>query len=252
MIVQYASDLHLEFPENKDFLKMNPLIPKGDILLLAGDIVPFVVMDNHADFFSYVADHFQTTYWIPGNHEYYRFDASTKSGVLNEKIRDNVFLVNNTAIQHENIKFLFSTLWSKISPAHEWQIERSMSDFHVIKFNGHHFSSVQFNKFHEESMVFLNQELSRTSDDKIVVVTHHVPTFMNYPIKYKGDILNEAFAVELFDLIEDKKPDFWIYGHTHGNSADFKIGKTQLLSNQLGYVKYNEHQLFKTEKIFTI
>jgi len=249
MIVQYASDLHLEFPENKDFLKMNPLNPKGDILLLAGDIVPFAVMDKHADFFSYVSDHFQTTYWIPGNHEYYRFDAATKSGVLNEKIRDNVFLVNNIAIQHESIRFLFSTLWSKISPAHEWQIERSMSDFHVIKYNGYRFSSVQFNQFHKDSLAFLNQELSRTGEDKTVVVTHHVPTFMNYPIKYKGDILNEAFAVELFDLIEAMKPDYWIYGHIHGNIPPFEIGQTKLLTNQLGYVRYNEHASFLNDVI---
>jgi Icc-related predicted phosphoesterase len=61
---------------------------------------------------------------------------------------------------------------------------------------------------------------------KTVVITHHVPTLLNYPEKYKGDVLNEAFAAELFDLIEDSKPDYWIYGHTHSNSADFEIGKT--------------------------
>ena len=252
MIVQYASDLHLEFPENKDFLKNYPLNPKGDILLLAGDIVPFAVMDKHADFFSYVSDHFQMTYWIPGNHEYYYFDAATKCGILNDKIRDNVFLVNNTAIQHSNIKFIFSTLWAKISPAHEWQIERSMSDFHVIKYNGHRFSSGQFNQLHDESRKFLNQELNIENPGKTIVVTHHVPTFMNYPEKYKGDILNEAFAVELFDLIEEKKPDYWIYGHSHNHATDFKIGKTQLLSNQLGYVKYQEHQYFNNSAIIDI
>ena len=75
---------------------------------------------------------------------------------------------------------------------------------------------------------------------------------MNYPEKYKGDILNEAFAVELYDMIEQHQPDFWIYGHTHSNSADFNIDKTQLLTNQLGYVKYGEQIGYHNNKIIEI
>ena len=249
MIVQYASDLHLEFPENKQFLKTNPMKPMGDVLILAGDIVPFAVMDKHGDFFSYISDHFETTYWVPGNHEYYYYDAATKCGMLNEKIRDNVFLVNNITIQHNSVQFIFSTLWSKISPANEWLIEKRISDFHVIRYNGYRFSSVQFNQLHHESLTFLKQALHHNNTGKTIVVTHHVPTFFNYPEKYKGDILNEAFAVELYDLIETSGPDFWIFGHHHFNGADFEIGKTNLATNQLGYVKYGEHQLFDTEKV---
>jgi hypothetical protein len=32
--------------------------------------------------------------------------------------------------------------------------------------------------------------------------THHVPAFMNYQEKYKGDILSEAFAVELSESFD--------------------------------------------------
>jgi hypothetical protein len=35
-----------------------------------------------------------------------------------------------------------------------------------------------------------------------MVVKHHVPTFMQYPEQYQGDLLSEAFAVELHDFIE--------------------------------------------------
>ena len=244
MNIQYASDLHLEFPENKEYLRENPLQAVGDVLLLAGDIVPFAVMDKHKDFFSYLSDHFKTTYWVPGNHEYYGFDVATKCGVLNEKIRSNVFLVNNTTVKHDDTKFIFSTLWSKISPAYEWQIERSMNDFHVIKNGKFRFTAQRYNELHAESVAFLQRELTKETNSKKVVATHHVPTLMNYPEQYKGSMLNEAFAVELFDLIEATAPDCWIYGHSHSNTPDFEIGKTRLLTNQLGYVKYGEQLSF--------
>jgi len=252
MKVQYASDLHLEFPENKDFLKKNPLEPKGDVLILAGDIVPFAVMDKHKDFFRSISDHFETTYWIPGNHEYYYFDLTKKCGTLNENSRSNVHLVNNISVQKEAVRFIFSTLWSRISPTNHWQIERSVSDFQVIKFNDFPFCSDQFNLLHEESLSFISRELHLNYTGKTVVATHHVPSFMNYPEKYRGDVLNEAFAVELYDLIEDRGPDFWIFGHHHFNVPDFMIGKTNLATNQLGYVKYGEHQYFNNIKCLEV
>ena len=82
MKIQYCSDLHLEFRDNKDFIGERPIKPIGEISLLAGDVVPFALIDKHNDFFNYVADHFQTTYWLPGNHEYYHSDVSKRSGTL--------------------------------------------------------------------------------------------------------------------------------------------------------------------------
>jgi len=250
--LQYASDLHLEFPANKEFLKQHPLQAVGDVLVLAGDIVPFAVMDKHQDFFSYVADNFETVYWLPGNHEYYHFNIADKSGMLNEKIRSNVFLVNNTSVMHENCRLLFSTLWSKISEGNQWQIERSLNDFHQIKNKGFRLSAEKYNELHEESLAFLQKEIRETKEEQMAVFTHHCPTFMNYPAQYKGDILNEAFAVELFDFIESSKINYWVYGHHHSNTLEFSIGRTKLITNQLGYVQRNEHVKFETNKYFEL
>ena len=46
MKIQYWLDLHLEFAVNKKYLKANPIKPEGEILLLAGDIIPFAEMER--------------------------------------------------------------------------------------------------------------------------------------------------------------------------------------------------------------
>lgn len=263
MKIQYCSDLHLEFQENKSFLKHNPILPKGDILILAGDIVPFGLMDKHQDFFKYVSDNFEFTYWIPGNHEYYYFDLANKCGVINEKIKSNVLLVNNIAIQQKEVKLIFSTLWSKISSENEWNIERSVSDFHVIKYNKNRFSVSVFNQLHEDSLAFIKSEIHRadfgstsimpqSNIGSTMVVTHHVPTLLNYPEQFRQSAINQAFSVELFTFIETSNVNAWIYGHHHANIPSFKIGSTEMLTNQLGYVKYGEHKLYNGYKTISI
>jgi 3',5'-cyclic AMP phosphodiesterase CpdA len=246
--IQYASDLHLEFTHNSKFIKENPLQPVGDILVLAGDIVPFAIMNQHDDFFNYIADHFEHTYWLPGNHEYYHFDVTDKCGILNERIKNNVTLVNNTSVVHDGVKLLFSTLWSHISIANQWQIERNLNDFHQIKHNGSHFTSEHYNSLHHESLDFIKQTVNQSSGDKMVVFSHHCPTFLNYPPKFKGDVLNEAFATELYSFIESSNIAYWGYGHHHFNTPDFFIGNTRLVTNQLGYVQNRENSLFSTER----
>ena len=252
MVLQYASDLHLEFTENKAFLDRHPLQPVGNVLILAGDIVPFAFINQYIDFFSYLSDHFEKTYWIPGNHEYYHFDLATKSGKLYEKIRSNVFLINNMSLVIENVAFTFSTLWSKISQVNENRLMQAMNDFRLIKYHHLLFKPQQLNNMNQESVEFLTKELAVTSTLKRVVVTHHVPTFKNAPIKYRGSVMHEAMGLELSDLIEKTEPNYWIYGHIHRNNPDFKIGKTMMLTNQMGYIMKGEQNGFNANKTIIV
>ena len=251
MKIQYCSDLHLEFPENKNFMEENPIIAEGEVLILAGDIIPFSRINKANEFFDYLSGSFEKVWWIPGNHEYYHYDLVEKKGTFNEQVRDNVHLVNNSTFDYRNVRFVFSTLWSRISPPNAWEISRGLNDFQLIKCNGNRLTPDDYNQLHINSLEFLNNELVNKSV-KTVVVTHHVPTFLNYPEKYKADVLNEAFASELFEQVEASQANYWIYGHHHQYVEPFTIGTTTLLTNQLGYVKYGEHECFKRDRCFEI
>jgi predicted phosphohydrolase len=252
MKIQYCSDLHLEFPHNKNYLKENPIKPVGEILLLAGDIIPFAEIEKENDFFNFLAGSFEHTYWIPGNHEYYRSDIKERTGTFHEKIRSNVSLLNNTAVQHNDVRLLFSTLWSKINPALEFVIRNSMADFRLIRNGERKISLDDYDRLHEDCLIFLTSELTQACNQKTIVVSHHLPTFAHYPEKYRYSELNSAFATELSDLIESSNADYWIFGHTHEVIPDFKIGRTTLTTNQLGYVEYGENGLFSGNKTLEV
>lgn len=62
-MIQYASDLHLEFRDNTMFLEKQPLLVCGDILILAGDIILLNErrLEKHP-FFDWCASHYEQTY----------------------------------------------------------------------------------------------------------------------------------------------------------------------------------------------
>jgi predicted phosphohydrolase len=252
LTIQYCSDLHLEMDLNRKWIGKYPLEVNGDVLLLGGDIMLFAELEQHSDFLDYVAANYKATYWIPGNHEYYHCSIDSRSGTLHEAVRDNVYLVNKTTINIGDTDLICSTLWSHISPANEWEINRAMNDFKVIKNGDNRLSVADYNELHEQARQFITEAVKSSTAKNKIVLTHHVPTLMNYPPKYKGDALNEAFATEMHDFIEQSGVDKWIYGHTHYNTPEFKIGKTQMLTNQLGYVRYGEHSTFNNTKTLTL
>lgn len=252
MTFQFASDLHIEFPENREFLRQHPIQPVADVLILAGDVVPFTRMHEHESFFDLLSEQFQEVYWIPGNHEYYHSKLESIPKSIHRTIRHNVFLVNNLVRTIGSVRFVFSTLWSNISPINAPLIESRLSDFRTIQVADAPFTVVQFNALHRESLAFLQETLQQPHDGPTVVVTHHVPTCLNYPEKFKGDAFNEAFAVELFDFIAENGPDGWIFGHNHNNLPEFAIGKTRMLTNQLGYVAKGENIGFSGQKTCTL
>ena len=78
---------------------------------------------------------------------------------------------------------------------------------------------------------------------KIIIVTHFAPSPYCIDKKYKGDLLNAAFASNLNDfIISHPNIRLWCYGHCH-NPADFILGSTRVVCQPFGYDNENNAKL---------
>lgn len=249
MRIQYASDLHLEFGDNSKWLKDNPLIPSADILVLAGDI-GYLGDANYRThpFWDWASENYKQVIVIPGNHELYKFfDINELHEGWSLEIRHNVKAYYNSVIHlDEETDLIASTLWAYVPSAEEYLTERCVSDFNRIRNGKFRLSAQRFNEEHKKCRSFIEKAVAETKASKIIVATHHVPSFELMAPEFKNSSINGAFTVELGNYIADSPIDFWIYGHSHRN-IDKTIGSTQCVSNQLGYVFQNEHLSFRID-----
>lgn len=257
MKIQYCSDLHLEMNTNKEYLLQNPIIPQGEVLILAGDITNSKYYDSprpiEKDFFKRLSKQFERVFIITGNHEFYRsWDVSVLEQPLLREIEANVFLLNNQEIVYKDVAFFFTTLWSEIDQLDEAFVKKHMPDFGLITYHNTSLLVKHYNQLHKQALAFLASSMSKSNVHKKVVVSHHLPSIQCVHPDHIGSRLGSAFATDLDDFILKHQPDYWVYGHSHRNMPDNQIGKTKLICNQLGYVPYQEHHDWNNSKFFEL
>ena len=198
MKIQFVSDLHLEFPENRTFLAKHPLEVKGDILLIAGDTA--------------YSEHYQQVIVCFGNHDFYGYyDLATMTVGYSKEIRPNVHAYYNSVVHLNDIAVIVSTMWAHIEPYNAYMTERCVNDFYRIKYNGHRLSSDDFNHEHERCLQFVQQSVEESVAKRRIVLTHHVPTQLCTAPEFRDSLINGAFTVELSDYIANTGIDYWIY-----------------------------------------
>lgn len=230
-IISY-SDLHLE---------MNPgwSLPKldADLMILAGDIISF---RNFNPMAILLQNWNKPVLFVAGNHEYYtNYPMSRHKQEFRAWLAEflpHVHFLDDEAISMGGVHFFGGTMWTDFEGGNEWAMRyarENMNDFERIREEGI-FTPKYSIKLHKRFIAELTAWFQKDLVGPRVVITHHQP--VTYPKSIYGkSALSPAFtATDISPLIETYQPCLWVYGHTH-ECAAWEIGKTRIISNQLGY-----------------
>lgn len=233
------SDLHLEF--GTDF--MPPADSDADLMILAGDICTFADLSPLTRFLSGWK---KPVVYIPGNHEYYGsgpFTAAREDAfdILREEF-PNVRTLHDEGTEIGGVHIFGGTMWTDFRGANPLAMlaaKEAMNDYAMIEWDdGRMMTPADTVKMHAAFMRRLAEwfDCRFPDDGPRVVVTHHAPApNPNGKRTYARQTLDAAYmATDAIDVILDREPAFWIYGHTHECDRQ-TIGDTLVLSNQRGY-----------------
>jgi len=243
MIFRYYSDLHGYAP---DFVRDTD---KQEVCLLPGDVHEYGNKGTLLiEILKTMCDRFKHVVFTTGNHEYYgtsilRFhDKLTKAM---EDVDNFTYLQNGSYIDFDNTRIIGATLWSDTSSIN-LLAKHLMNDYKRIRIgpsrSPYQRTLVPCNTtgLHREHRYQINLRILSTPEDmKIIVMTHHAPSYKSIATRFIGDKMNPAYAT---DIEMDKWPDYWIHGHIH-EASNYMHNGCNVLCNPGGYI--GEHTNFK-------
>lgn len=247
MFFRIASDLHLEFwkPETVNPNTVLPPDPRDReaVLLLAGDIVTLNKLEQYLPFFRAICPRFRMVCYTFGNHEYYHNNFENVEPILSwfreQDLGGKLAIMNNGSIEIDDISLWAAPLWTDMNnnnPITCMTASGSMPEFRgYVQWNDFElFNPARSSELHRESLESLEIFFENNNNDKVVIMTHHAPSFQSVNRKFKGSQLNPAFASELDDVILHYNPNIWVHGHMH-DPVDYMIGDTRIIANPMGY-----------------
>lgn len=233
--IQIISDIHLENLDDNIIFEDIVTINNNNILCLLGDIGD-PRTEVYVLFIKWCSENFKKVLFVAGNHEYYGLDIYSGELLLEEifSMFDNVYFLNNSVFEYNNILFLGTTLWTYVPPILEEKIDNYNSSFKKIE----ELNSKKCNILHFQNLEFLNEYIQNFKDKYIIfVLSHHAPIMNNTTHwRQEAKLENYAYACDLSTYIE--KVSYWAYGHTHYNNTNniYYYNNIPLISNQRGNI----------------
>ena len=251
----------------------NDFIPEGDysdvVLIIPGDFDE-AKRPRFRTKIESLCKQFKEVVLVPGNHEYYGSNIHKVHKILKEMNFEipNFSFLQNDYIYIGDVLIVGATLWTDYDRSNalvKFDAKMKMNDYKHIRHGTeaepwktkltvedveymHHIS-----KKYIKMLIDTERELVH-NDIKVVVVTHHAPSYQSVSPRYKNDSLNGCYCSDMDQYVADTKADFWIHGHVHDN-FDYYIDKTRVLCNPRGYassIGVHDNKNFNANYIFEV
>jgi Icc-related predicted phosphoesterase len=245
MKIRYISDLHLDFDKNNFWY---PSECEGDLdttLIIAGDLWSGLkhikqIGDDGMSWLGRVSKKFKYVVYVLGNHDLYneRLDTAADKCIQLHKEQglDNVFLLENSVITLDGVKFAGGTLWTDYGRRDSISMMEAvnyMNDYRLTRVGN------EYRKMKPIDCLKIFDATKKTifSSGADVVVTHMAPSYQSVNDKYRNtrdELSNTWYYSELSAYILDSGVKLWCHGHMH-DVVEYKIGETSVVCNPRGY-----------------
>ena len=249
MKLQLLSDIHMEMHRDQGYGFIDSLNPDGvDVLVMAGDIMYLNFYDNVKNKLEKLLEKYKRIIYVVGNHEFYTSSIDTVKRVV-ERVREVLpedrisIVIEPRRINIEGQDFLCGPMWYRDKDGNNKYFEDLMNDKHYIR--GFLPTWVYGQNLMFEHLV--NGQMTKND----IVVTHYLPSHQCVHPYYKNSSLNRFFVCEMDELILDRKPKLWLFGHTH-SPIDTMIGETRVVCNPHGYPRETSNGKFNEKLIIEV
>ncbi len=237
--IRLLSDLHYEFHRDGGREAVSRLDPEGcDVVVLAGDVSNAEGIEQALRL---LATRFapRPVLFAAGNHEYYGGRRESVQARIRRAcdahpnlrwLERELFEVPSAGPPAGVRRFLGTTLWFAKSGA----FKGGMNDFYQIP----DFESWVYQES-DAGAEFLRREV-RPGD---IVITHYLPCDECVAPRWRGSPLNAFFMRDMREVILERRPALWLFGHTH-DSVQTRVAETDLRCNPFGYAAYEENPDF--------
>ncbi|SMF94837.1 Calcineurin-like phosphoesterase [Methylomagnum ishizawai] len=225
MLIQYFSDIHLEFGP------LDLSDSAADVIVAAGDIGLGL---QGLDWLKTLS---KPVVYVAGNHEFYTHEhAATVTALRLAATGSNVRFLERESWLCGDIRFLGCTLWSDLGGQERddlAELVRRVNDFRKIRRGPDRLDPDAYKKLYAASRRWLLEQLALPFPGKTVIVTHHAPSPWSWRDN-PGDVKRHAYYSDLKEVLHSYEIAAWFHGHTHAVS-DYLCAGARILCNARGY-----------------